>query len=41
MSTQQFAGRRWRAVFNRKIVEKAGRLPVEQYTLLELEEITK
>ncbi|MFN7922689.1 MAG: hypothetical protein U0Q16_21470 [Bryobacteraceae bacterium] len=41
MSTQQFAGRRWRAVFHRKVIEKAGRMPVEKYTLLELEEITE
>jgi hypothetical protein len=41
MSIQQFAGRRWRAMFNKKTIEKAGRLPVERYTLLELEEITE
>lgn len=40
MSTQQFAGRRWKAVLNRKIIEKVGRMPFEAVTLLELEEIS-
>jgi len=39
MNNEQFAGRRWKAIFHRRIVSKVGRLPVEQYTLLELEEM--
>jgi hypothetical protein len=39
MSTQQFAGRRWRAVLNRRTISKIGRLPTENFTLLELEEL--
>jgi hypothetical protein len=39
MSEQQFAGRRWRAVMNRRIITKAGRQPYESFTLLELDEI--
>ena len=39
MSTQQFAGRRWRAVLNRRTISKIGRQPVDSYTLVELEEL--
>jgi hypothetical protein len=39
ISTERFAGRRWKALLDRRIVTKVGRLPVENYTLLELEEI--
>jgi hypothetical protein len=39
ISTQQFAGRRWSALLDRRIVTKAGRTPSENYTLLELEEL--
>ena len=37
ISTEQFVGRRWKALFNKRVVTKAGRLPGESYTLLELE----
>jgi hypothetical protein len=39
MSDEQFAGRRWKALLNRKIVERKGRKPSETWTLIELEEI--
>jgi hypothetical protein len=39
ISTEQFAGRRWKALFNKRVVTKVGRIPGEHYTLLELEEI--
>ena len=39
MSNEQFAGRRWKAVLNLRIVTKIGRPPPEGYTLLELDEI--
>ena len=39
ISTEQFAGRRWKALLHRRMVTKVGRLPREHYTLLELEEI--
>lgn len=39
MSTEQFAGRRWKALFNRRIVTKTGRQPSEMFTLVELEEL--
>ena len=41
MSRQQFAGRRWRAVLIKKTVEKVGRPAVENYTLLQLDEIAE
>ena len=41
MSRQQFAGRRWRALLLRKTIEKVGRLPVESYMLLQLDEIAE
>lgn len=40
ISTEQFAGRRWRALLYRKLVEKIGRPPVESYVLLRLDEET-
>jgi hypothetical protein len=39
ISTEQFAGRRWRAFLDRRVVTKVGRQPYEAYTLLELEEL--
>ena len=39
ISTEQFAGRRWKALFQKRLVKKMGRSPVEKYTLLKLEEI--
>ena len=39
ISTEQFAGRRWKALLHKRTVEKAGRMPVDKYTLLELDEI--
>jgi len=38
MNTEQFAGRRWRGYFYKKLVEKVGRPPVDHYTLLRLDE---
>jgi len=37
ISTEQFAGRRWRALLHRRVITKTGRLPYEAYTLTELE----
>jgi hypothetical protein len=39
ISTEQFAGRRWRAMLQRRLIAKPGRMPSELYTLLKLEEI--
>jgi hypothetical protein len=39
ITTEQFAGRRWKAVLQKRMVTKVGRLPAEYYTLLELDEI--
>lgn len=39
MTTEQFAGRRWKAVLSHKVVERKGRKPSESYTLLELDEL--
>jgi hypothetical protein len=39
ISTEQFAGRRWAALLNRKVITRIRRQPSEIYTLLELEEI--
>ncbi len=39
MHDEQFAGRRWRAVLNHRIVERKGRRPSETWKLLELDEI--
>lgn len=41
MSRQQFAGRLWRAQIVKKTIEKVGRPPVENYTLLQLDEISE
>jgi hypothetical protein len=39
MTTEQFAGRRWRTFFHKKkLVEKIGRPPVDRYTLLRLDD---
>jgi len=40
MNTEQFIGKRWRAFFHKKLVEKIGRSPVDHYTLLRLEDET-
>lgn len=39
INTEQFAGRRWKAVFTRRVVTRVGRPPAEAYTLVELDEI--
>lgn len=39
INNEQFAGRRWKAVLQKRIVSKAGRQPAENYTLLQLEQI--
>ena len=39
INNEQFAGRRWKVLFEKRIVTKAGRQPAENYTLLELDEI--
>ena len=41
MSRQQFAGRLWRALLLKKTIEKVGRPPVENYTLLQVDEISE
>jgi hypothetical protein len=38
MNTEQFIGKRWRAFFHKKLIEKIGRAPVEHYTLLRLDD---
>lgn len=40
IATEQFAGRRWRALFHRKLIERLGRPPIVNYTLLTLNEET-
>jgi hypothetical protein len=39
INNEQIAGKRWRAVFRKRIVAKIGRPPYEAYTLTKLEEI--
>jgi len=39
ISTERFAGRRWRALLHKRSVTKIGREPADYYTLLELEEL--
>jgi hypothetical protein len=39
INNEQFAGRRWKVLFQKRVVTKAGRQPAENYTLLELDEI--
>ncbi len=39
IKTQQFAGKRWRALLHKRTVTKIGRTPTDIYTLLELEEL--
>jgi hypothetical protein len=39
IGTEQFAGKRWRALLHKRTVTKIGRDPVDNYTLLELEEL--
>ena len=41
ISTEQIAGRRWKALLNRRTMTKVDRQSTESYTLLELEEIEK
>ena len=41
MSTEQFAGKRWKATLHRVVATRYGREPVERFTLLELDEIEK
>jgi hypothetical protein len=41
MNNEQFAGRRWKAQFQRVVVSRKGSEPIERYTLLELDEIDK
>ena len=39
MSTEQFAGKRWKATLHRVVVTRQGREPSERFTLLKLDEI--
>jgi len=39
LNTEKFAGRRWNALLQRRVITKVGRQPAENYTLLELTEI--
>ena len=41
MSTEQFAGKQWKANLHRVVVTRQGREPSERFTLLELDEIEK
>ena len=41
MSTEQFAGKRWKATLHCVVVTRQGREPSERFTLLELDEIDK
>jgi hypothetical protein len=41
ISTEQFAGRRWRALLYKRTVTKIGREPADHYTLLELEDLSE
>ena len=41
MSTEQFAGKRWKATFHHVVITRQGREPSERFTLLELDEIEK
>ena len=41
MSTEKFAGKRWKAILHRVVVTRQGREPSERFTLLELDEIVK
>jgi len=41
ISTQQFAGRRWRALLHKRTVTKVGKSPSANYVLLELEELSQ
>jgi hypothetical protein len=41
ISTEQFAGKRWRALLHVRTVTRVGRDPSEHYTLLELEQLTQ
>jgi hypothetical protein len=39
IDTEQFAGKRWRALLHKRTVTKVGRDPADDYTLLELEQL--
>ena len=39
INTEQFAGRRWRALFQRATIERPGQPSIEKFTLLELGEV--
>jgi len=39
INTEQFAGKRWRALLHKRTVTKIGRDPADNYTLLELEQL--
>lgn len=41
IGTEQFAGKRWRALLHKRTVTKVGRDPVDNYTLLELEQLAE
>jgi hypothetical protein len=41
INTEQFAGRRWRASFQRATIERPGQPAIEKFTLLELEEVSE
>jgi hypothetical protein len=39
INSEQFAGRRWKALLHKRVLTKVGRQPSENYILLELQEI--
>lgn len=39
INNEQFAGRRWKALLQKRLITKVGRQPSENYTLLELDEL--
>ena len=39
INDEKFAGRRWKILFQKRVVTKAGRQPAENYTLLDFDEI--
>jgi hypothetical protein len=41
LDSEKYTGKLWRALLHKRTVRKAGREPVDSYTLLELEELTE
>lgn len=39
ITTEQFAGRHWSALLHKRVITKVGRPPVDNFTLIELDEI--